>query len=59
VISRIIVIPLLAVSGAAVVSAQSQLSQFTKEEEQKKQEELRKKVKEALDGAVSDAALFV
>jgi hypothetical protein len=37
---------------------QSQPSQLTKEEKQKKQEELRKKVKESLDGTVSDAALL-
>src|SRR5262245_42789567 len=55
-ISRIAVILFLAVSFTTIVSAQSQPKQLTKEEEQKKQEELRKKVKEALDGAVFDVA---
>jgi hypothetical protein len=57
-ISRIAVILFMTVSTTAIVSAQSQPKQLTKEEEQKKQEELRKKVKEALDGAVSDVALL-
>src|SRR5262245_21651935 len=55
-ISRIAVILFLAASFTAIVSAQSQPKQLTKEEEQKKQEELRKKIKETLDGAVSDVA---
>ncbi len=55
-ISRIAVILFLTVSAISIVSAQSQPKQLTKEEEQKKQEELRKKIKEALDGAVSDVA---
>jgi hypothetical protein len=45
-------------SSVAIVSAQSQPKQLTKEEEQKKQKELQKKIKEALDGAVSDVALL-
>src|SRR5262245_3965513 len=57
-ISRIAVILFLTVSAISIVSAQSQPKQLTKEEERKKQEELRKKVKEALDGAVSDVALL-
>src|SRR5262245_374459 len=57
-ISRITVILFLTISAISIVSAQSQPKQLTKEEERKKQEELRKKVKEALDGAVSDVALL-
>jgi hypothetical protein len=57
-ISRIAVILLLTVSFTAIVSAQSQPKQLTKEDEQKKQEDLRKKIKETLDGAVSDVALL-
>ena len=57
-ISRITVILFLTFSSVAIVSAQSQPKQLTKEEEQKKQEELQKKIKEALDGAVSDVALL-
>ena len=57
-ISRIAVILFLIVSATAIVTAQSQPKQLTKEEEQKKQEELRKKVKETLNGAVSDVALL-
>src|SRR5262245_44511706 len=55
-ISRIAVILFLAASFTAIVSAQSQPKQLTKEEEQKKQEELRKKIKETLDAALSDVA---
>src|SRR4030095_16732076 len=57
-ISRIAVILFLTFSATAIVSAQSQPKQLTKEEEQKKREELRKKIKETLDGAVSDVALL-
>ena len=57
-IPRIAVILFLAVSVTAIVSAQSQPKQLTREEEQKKQEELRKKIKETLDGAVSEVALL-
>ena len=55
-ISRIAVILFLTVSTIAIVSAQSPPKQLTKEQEQKKQEELRKKVKETLGAAVSDVA---
>ena len=57
-ISRIAVILFFAVSAVAVVPAQSQPKQLTKEEQQKKQEELRKKIRETLDAAVSDVALL-
>jgi hypothetical protein len=57
-ISRIAVILFLTVSAAAIVSAQSQPKQLTKEEEQKKQEKPRKKIKDALGAAVSDVALL-
>jgi hypothetical protein len=57
-ISRIAIILFLTVSATAIVSAQSQPKQLTKEEEQKKQEEFRKKIKETLDAAVSDVALL-
>src|SRR4030095_13372291 len=57
-ISRIAVILFLTFSATAIVSAQSQPKQLTKEEEKKKREELRKKIKETLDGAVSDVALL-
>jgi len=53
-ISRIAVILFLAASFTAIVSAQSQPKQLTKEEEQKKQEEFRKKIKETLDATASD-----
>jgi hypothetical protein len=55
-ISRIAVILFLTFSLTAIVPAQSEPKQLTKEEEQKKREELRKKIKETLDGAVSDVA---
>src|SRR5215510_8873590 len=57
-ISRIAVILFLSCSLTAAVLAQSEPKQLTKEEEQKKREELRKKIKETLDGAVSDVALL-
>jgi hypothetical protein len=57
-IPRLAVILFLTVSAISIVSAQSQPKQLTKEEEQKKREELRKKIKETLDGAVSDVALL-
>jgi hypothetical protein len=57
-ISRIAVILFLTVSATAIVSAQSLPKQLNKEEERKKQEELRKNVKEALGAAVSDVALL-
>jgi len=57
-ISRIALILFLTFSAVAMASAQSQPKQLTKEEEQKKQEELRKKIKETLNGAVSDVALL-
>ena len=57
-IPRLAVILFLTVSAISIVSGQSQPKQLTKEEERKKQEELRKKVKEALDGALSDVALL-
>src|SRR5215475_7930116 len=57
-IFRIVVLLFLTVSSAIIVSAQLQPSQLTRKEEQKKREELRKKVKETLEGAVSDVALL-
>jgi hypothetical protein len=57
-IFRIAVILFLAVSGATIASAQSQPSPLTREVERKKREEFRKKIKETLEGAVSDAALL-
>src|SRR5215813_6550767 len=57
-IFRIAVILFLAVSLIAIASAQSQPKQLTKEEEQKKQEELRKKIKETLEGAVSEISFL-
>jgi hypothetical protein len=57
-ISRIVVIMFLSCSLTAAVLAQSEPKQLTKEEERKKREELRKKIKETLDGAVSDVALL-
>ena len=56
-ISRIAVILFLSCSLTAAVLAQSEPKQLTNEE-QKKQKELRKKIKETLDGAVSDVALL-
>src|SRR5262245_48031788 len=55
-ISRIAVILFLTVLATAIVSAQSQLKQLTREEEQKKQEELRKKIKEAQDATIYEVA---
>src|SRR5215813_8979716 len=57
-ISRIAVILILTVSAVSIVSAQSQPKQLTKEEEQKKKEEIRKKIKETLDAAVSEVAFL-
>ncbi|MCI0663288.1 MAG: hypothetical protein L0220_19660 [Acidobacteria bacterium] len=57
-ISRMAVFLLLAVSFIAIVSAQSPQKNLTGEEEKKKQAELRKKIKETLEGAVSDVALL-
>src|SRR5215510_8959181 len=48
----------LAVSFIAIVSGQSPPSKLTREEEQKKQIELQKRIKETLEGAVSDVALL-
>src|SRR5262245_6246990 len=53
-ISRIAVILFITISTSLIVFSQTQPKPLTKEEEQKKQEELRKKIKEALDAAISD-----
>jgi hypothetical protein len=53
-ISRIAVILFLTISTSLIVFSQTQPKPLTIEEEQKKQEELRKKTKYALDAAISD-----
>jgi hypothetical protein len=57
-ISRIAVMLFLTISTSLIVFSQTQPKPLTKEEEQKKQEELRKKIKEALDAAISDLGLL-
>ncbi len=52
--SRIGVSLFLAVSMMVMVSAQSQPKKLSREAEQQKREELRKKIKEALDSASSE-----
>src|SRR5262245_35517049 len=57
-IFRIAVILFLALSGATIVSAQSQPSQLTREDKRKKRAELRKKSTETREGSLSDVALL-
>jgi hypothetical protein len=53
-ISRIAVILFLTISTSLIVFSQTQPKPLTIEEERKRQEELRKKVKEAIDATLSD-----
>ena len=57
-ILRITLFLFLAVSFIPIVSGQSPQNKLTREEEQKKQIELQKRIKETLEGAVSDVALL-